>query len=158
MTAVDVRPRRAEDFDALVELDLDSARHHASIDPDFYLVPDRGAVAAFLERRLADPARVVLVAVVAGHVVGRVDFTILEPPDPGSIVRPIPTVDLGIVVAEGWRGRGVGGALMAAAEARAREVGARQVVLDMSAANDGAQRFYERLGYREHGRLLRRGL
>ncbi len=45
---------------------------------------------------------------------------------------------------------------MTAAEARARELGAEQIVLDMSAANSGALRFYERLGYGRHGLLLRR--
>jgi hypothetical protein len=80
-----VRARRHDDFDALVELDLASARHHASIDPGSYLVPDRQVVAAFLQRRLADANREIL-------------------------------------------------------------------------ANDGALRFYHRLGYREHGLLLSRSL
>jgi len=153
-----VRARRADDFEALVDLDLASARHHASIDPDSYLVPDRQAVAAFLERRLADPDREVLVAEVDGEVVGAVDITLVRPREPGSIVRPIPTADLGISVAEGWRDRGIGHALMAAAEANARARGAERMILDMSSANEGALRFYRGLGYSEHGSLLRRSL
>ena len=153
---VTIRPRRDEDFEALVELDLDSARHHVSLDPGFYRMPDRDAVAAFLRRRLADPEREVLVAVADGQVVGQVDVTIADAPDPGSIVRPVRTADLGISVAEGWRGRGIGEALMSAAEDSARRRGAEQIVLDMASANEGALRFYHRLGYREHGLLLRR--
>jgi GNAT superfamily N-acetyltransferase len=155
---IEIRARREEDFEALVELDLDSARHHVALDPDLYRLPARDAVADFLRRRLADPAREVLVAVVDGRVVGEVDVRIEEAPDPGSILRPVPTADLGISVAEGWRGQGIGEALMAAAEASARRRGAERIVLDMHAANGGARRFYHRLGYREFGRLLRRRL
>lgn len=158
MREVDVRPATDEDVDALLELDLDSARHHVALDPELYRLPPREAVADFLRRRRRDPAREALVAVVDGRVVGVVEVRIAEAPDPGSIVRPIPTADLGISVAEGWRGQGIGEALMAAAETSARRRGAVQMVLDMHVANEGALRFYHRLGYREHGLLLRRAL
>ncbi len=153
-----MRARRADDLEALVELDLSSARHHASIDPEHYLVPDRDDVRAFLERRLADPDRAVLVAEVDGRVVGAVDITMVGPRDPGSIVRPIPTADLGISVAEDWRDRGIGHTLMVAAEANARGRGAERMILDMSTANEGALRFYHGLGFREYGHLLLRSL
>ena len=153
-----IRAARPADFDALVELDLSSAIHHAGLDPELYRVPERTAVADFLRRRLADPDREVLVAEADGAVVGTVDVTLAEDPDPGSIIRPVPTVDIGISVLEGWRDRGVGHALMAAAEASAVARGARRIILDMSAANVGALRFYRSLGYAEYGLLLRREL
>ncbi len=153
-----MRARRADDFEGLVELDLSSARHHASIDPEYYLVPEPDAVAVFLKRRLADPDRDVLVAEVGGRIVGAVDIAMVGPRDPGSIVRPIPTADLGISVAQDWRGRGIGHMLMSAAEANARARGAERMILDVSAANEGALRFYHELGYREHGHLLYRSL
>ncbi len=81
-----------------------------------------------------------------------------EEPDPGSIYRSIPTADLGIGVAEGWRNRGIGTALMAAAELDARARGARQVILDLHAGNEGASRLYRRLGYEVQGLLMRRDL
>ena len=151
-----IRAASADDFEALVDLDLASARHHAVLDPDFYHVPPRSAVAAFLGRRLADPDREVFVAEVDGAVVGTVDVTRQRPPDAGSIVRPIASVDIGISVAEGWRGKGVGHALMEAAEAAATARGAELIVLDMSARNTEALRFYEGLGYRTFGLFLRK--
>ena len=153
-----IRAARPADFEALVELDLSSAVHHAGLEPDSYRVPERTAIADFLRRRLADPDREVLVAEADGAVVGTVDVTLAEDPDPGSIIRPVPTVDIGISVLEGWRDRGVGHALMAAAEASAVARGARRIILDMSAANVGALRFYRSLGYAEYGLLLRRDL
>jgi len=146
------------DREALVDLDLASSAHHAALDPSLYRVPSRDAAAAFLDRRLADPGREVLVAVVDGRVIGMVDVTIDEAPDDGSVELAVPTADIGISVLEGWRGAGIGRALMAAAEASARARGARRIVLDMAAANLDALRFYHDLGYVEYGLLLRREL
>ena len=153
---VTVRAARPDDFDALVELDVSSAAHHAALDPGLFVVPERAAVADFLRRRLEDPNRQVLVAEADGIVVGMVDVTLAGDEDPGSIVRPVPTADIGISVLESWRGRGVGHALMAAAEASALARGARRMVLDMSAANVDALRFYRSLGYADHDLVLRR--
>ena len=153
-----IRPATDADLDALVDLDLASARHHASLDPGHLQVPEREPVAAFLNRRLANRNRRMLVAIVECEVVGTVDVTMTEAPDPGSIYRSIPTADLGITVAEGWRNRGIGQALMAAAELDARARGARQIILDLHAANDGALRLYQRLGYETYGLLMRRDL
>ncbi len=50
-------------------------------------------------------------------------------------------------VAEGWRRRGLAGALMEAAEARVREAGALLIGLHVFTGNEGAVRFYERQGY-----------
>ncbi|HSL34219.1 MAG TPA: hypothetical protein VK871_11255, partial [Candidatus Limnocylindrales bacterium] len=79
-----IRRATDADFEALVELDWSSGVHHAALDPDNYRLPDRDAMADFLRRRLADPDREVLVAIVGGAVVGMVDVTIIEDPDPGS--------------------------------------------------------------------------
>jgi ribosomal protein S18 acetylase RimI-like enzyme len=160
MGSPDAVIRRAvpEDRDAMVELDLASAVHHAALDPDFYRVPEQEAIASFLDRRHADRDREILVAVVDDTVVGMVDVTMLEPPDEGSIVRPISTADIGISVLAAWRNRGIGRLLMEAAEASARARGAEQIVLDMSSANVDALRFYRRLGYVDTGIFLRRTL
>jgi ribosomal protein S18 acetylase RimI-like enzyme len=153
-----IRRATSAHFEVLVELDRSSGVHHAALDPGNYRLPDREAMAAFLRRRLADPDREVFVAVVGGVVVGMVDVTMIEDPDPGSIVRPVRTADLGISVLDGWQRQGIGRALMAAAEQSARRRGAGQVVLDMLAANADALRFYHSLGYEIHGLLLRRAL
>jgi ribosomal protein S18 acetylase RimI-like enzyme len=156
--AVVIRPAIPADRDAMVELDLASAAHHVALDPDSYRVPDLDAVASVLDRRHADPDREVYVAVVDDAVVGMVDVTMLEAPDNGSIVQPIPAADIGISVLEAWRGRGIGHLLMEAADASARARGAKQIVLDMSSANLDALRFYRRLGYVDSGLFLRRTL
>jgi len=54
-------------------------------------------------------------------------------------------------VADAYRKHGVGSQLMAGAEAAAREAGCRAAYLDTFTFQ--APKFYERLGYREFGRL-----
>jgi len=61
-------------------------------------------------------------------------------------------------VAPDRRGGGVGAALLAAAEDLLADRGAERVRLEVLAANDGAARFYEREGYREHRRVLEKPL
>ena len=51
------------------------------------------------------------------------------------------------------RGMGVGKFLMDQLERMTRDSGAKRVTLMVSDFNDGAQRFYKRLGYYELGRL-----
>ncbi|HET6413509.1 MAG TPA: GNAT family N-acetyltransferase [Anaeromyxobacter sp.] len=57
-----------------------------------------------------------------------------------------------LAVLEQYQGRGLGTALLAAYEAETARASAHAFLLT-SASNDGAQRFYERLGYRRVGVL-----
>jgi RimJ/RimL family protein N-acetyltransferase len=63
--------------------------------------------------------------------------------------------DLGMLVAAGWRGRGVGSALVAAGLAWAREAGAHKVALQVWPHNQAAVALYEKFGFQREG-LLRR--
>ena len=140
----------------MVELEHASAIHHASVDPARWRVPEIDAIARYRRnRRVADPDGGALVAEADGRVVGMVEllprgFTA----DAGAARMPIPSVDVGLSVAPEWRRRGVGTALMGAAEEWAHEHGARRVILDLAAANTGALHLYERLGYEVHGLLM----
>lgn len=60
-----------------------------------------------------------------------------------------------IAVRPAERGRGVGTALLLALLAAAREEGAATATLDVRVSNLGAQRLYERLGFRPAGRRVR---
>jgi ribosomal protein S18 acetylase RimI-like enzyme len=63
-----------------------------------------------------------------------------------------------IAVAPEAEGRGVGRALMAAAEAWARARGYRALSLHVFVGNDGARAFYERLGYEDELLRMRKHL
>jgi len=64
----------------------------------------------------------------------------------------------GVGVAESVRGRGVGGLLIAAAEAWCIELGLPEVSLHCYMDNTGAHRLYERLGYQDEWLRMRKAL
>ena len=55
------------------------------------------------------------------------------------------------IVVESHRGRGIGTAIMAAAEAMAGERGLSRMTIGVGVENEGAQRLYRRLGYVDAG-------
>jgi putative acetyltransferase len=63
--------------------------------------------------------------------------------------------DLGMIVDEQWRGRGVGSALLERAIQWARDAGAHKVALQMWPHNDRARVLYDKFGFVEEGRLVR---
>jgi GNAT superfamily N-acetyltransferase len=63
-----------------------------------------------------------------------------------------------LFVAEPWRGRGVAGALLAAAEAHARGIGVAQVTIGSLATNASARRAYAKAGFVDYEILLRKNL
>jgi RimJ/RimL family protein N-acetyltransferase len=103
----------------------------------------------YLRAQRRHPDAAVLVAEVPDGIIGR--LSIARDPHPGSAH----VADLGLMVAHGYRRRGIGRALMQAGEAWAREVGIRKIELHVFPYNVAALTLYESLGYEREG--LRRG-
>jgi aminoglycoside 6'-N-acetyltransferase len=93
------------------------------------------------------PRSEAFVAEADGRAVGMTELWLKRPRDPLSARKPFIKVDLALAVLPAWRGRGVGTALLRAAEDWARAQGAERMVLDLDVHNPGAQRLYEREGY-----------
>lgn len=155
---VDLRPVTLDDLEALIDLYLDTARHHAAIDPEGFRVPDRSAVAERLRRRVEgqDDQAAYVAALVDGRIVGSATMFVDDPPHPGSMERPLRVAEFGVSVAEAWRGRGIGTALIRHLEAWAVAHGAERLILNVSEANPEAIRLYHALGYVESGRTMRK--
>jgi len=98
-------------------------------------------------RRHADAA--VYVAVVGGRIVGR--LSLARDPHPASTH----VADLGLMVAESHRRRGIGTALLEAAVAWAKGSGVSKLELHVFPWNEPAIQLYERFGFEREG--LRRG-
>lgn len=73
----------------------------------------------------------------------------------GIELAPYGVAHLGMCVADGWRGRGVGRALLQAAIDWAQDAGAHKVELQMWPHNDTARRLYEGMGFVQEGYLRR---
>lgn len=102
----------------------------------------------------ADPARLTLVAVADGLLVGYVGVWVGQGYEADAPHARI----MALVVDVAWRRRGIGARLLAAAEAWSRERGAAVIVLNSGEQRSEAHPFYERLGYANTGRRYRKDL
>jgi len=142
MTEIEIRPARADEFDALGDVTVEAYRIEGFFDTD-----------AGYEAKLRDVAgraehAELLVAVDPdGQVVGSVAVV-----RPGSalaeISRPGELEFRMLAVASAARGRGIGEALTRVVLDRGREIGAGKVVLSSLDVMRSAHRLYERIGFR----------
>lgn len=147
--AFEIRPATPDDEPRLIEIQHSSAIHHATIDPDRWQatsLEDSAAARRFWHAQMPRDEGIVAVAP-DGTLVGMIELWLKRPRDLRGARIPRVKVDLGLAVAPDWRGRGVGTALLDAAEDWARAHGAERMVLDLDVHNTGAQRLYERHGY-----------
>ena len=147
MTAASIQVRHAEPGDAPALVDL---ARSVGAEPEGWLITDGDWRTPSEERRYLRTIRrsahaAVLVAETADGIVGR--LSISRDPHPAS--RHV--ADLGLMVAQGFRRRGVGRALMVAAEDWARGVGVRKIELHVFPYNEPAIALYEDLGYEREG-------
>ncbi|MFS8100467.1 GNAT family N-acetyltransferase [Lentzea alba] len=147
-----IRPAEPEDVPALVRLRLANAERHVQLAPDLFRLPDADAVRRHFEVTL--PHSLISVAEVAGEVVGMVEVVLLTDPPDHQILVPRRAADVHTVVLDGHRGRGVGAALVAAAERMAVAHGVTIIYANIFATNDDAVAFYSAHGFGPRGILL----
>lgn len=132
------REARREDVAAIVAMlrddALGAAREGEELEP--YL--------AMFDRLAASEVHQVVVGEVGDEIVACYQLSLLD----GLSLKAARRAQVeGVRVASGQRGRGVGAAMMADAEARARKAGCRLIQLTTNASRKRAHAFYERLGY-----------
>lgn len=151
---VEIRPVALDDLEALIDVYLDTAVHHARIDPEVFHVPDRDVVATRLRRRIDGRGETseYVAAFVAGKMAGSASVDVEAPPSTGNMMRAVPTAEFGVSVVEAWRGRGIGRALIGYLEDWAADHDIERMILVVSQANEGAIRLYHELGYRDYDR------
>lgn len=132
-----IRQARTEDSAALVAL----LAQLFAIETDFAIDP--AVQARGLDLLRGRPDAVILVAEAEGRVVGMCTVQLTASTARGGLSAGIEDV----VVDETVRGRGIGRALLAAAEAWARGRGAVRIALLADETNLPALDFYDRLGF-----------
>jgi GNAT superfamily N-acetyltransferase len=162
-----IRDVRPGDGDGCARAWLDAGRYYAALVPDVIQEPDTDGLTEWFEQAIGeertDDARW-LVAERDGAVIGMVEAAVLRPaPDAHrQIQRDLSRTRLAVnllVVTEGYRRRGVGTALMEAAEEWGRHRGAVMAVTDTNLSSPLSVPFYEeRMGYRRQAVLLRKAL
>jgi GNAT superfamily N-acetyltransferase len=157
MSEVEVRVRTAlpADRDAVVDLIQALNAFEAAITDDRLV--SRAAAAAYhkaLLERIAKQNGRMVVADAAGRVVGALGLVVQDDHAfiRDEVRRHAYVTDL--VVAEGWRGQGIGRLLLAEAERLARAQGLKRLVIGVLAGNGGAERLYEDVGFRPYASAL----
>jgi GNAT superfamily N-acetyltransferase len=110
--------------------------------------PDVAAAAARFARFAAYPDYAVYLAEEDGVPVGTFALLVLDNLAHGG--APDGVVE-NVVVAEGWRGHGIGRAMMRFAMERCAAAGCYKLVLSSNVRREAAHRFYEDLGFVQHG-------
>jgi RimJ/RimL family protein N-acetyltransferase len=141
--AVTIRDATLADVDALVAMLVEVAGEGRWIGTEAPVDTERRRRRMVADVEAADV--VVLVAEAGGEPVGQL----------GLELARYGVADLGMLVAAGWRGRGVGTALLAEAVRRARAAGAHKIALQVWPHNAAALALYERFGFQREGYLRR---
>ena len=140
---VTVRPAREEDIDAMVDLLAAVAEEGRWIATEAPVDRDRR------RRRWAEDLQRddvgLFVADAGGELVGQL----------GLALASYGVADLGMLVADGWRRRGIGSALLRAGIDWARQAGVHKIALQVWPHNRAAIALYERFGFQHEGRLRR---
>jgi RimJ/RimL family protein N-acetyltransferase len=135
--AVEIRPAEDADRIPLALLFAAVAEEREGIAAEPPIDVEKRAASWDLDRTL--------VALAAGEVVGL--LFVLE--------SGFGFGEIGMMVAEGWRGRGVGTALVAAAIDWARARGLHKLTLSVFPHNDAGIALYRKFGFVEEGRLAK---
>jgi RimJ/RimL family protein N-acetyltransferase len=139
VTAFEVRRARAEDARGLAELFAAVAEERDGIatEPPVDVDARTTQFAASIDGTI--------VAVAAGEFVGSLHVD-------GSRFG---VGELGMAVAQPWRGRGVGSALLTAAIEKARGEGLHKLSLEVFPQNEAAIALYRKFGFLEEGRRVK---
>jgi ribosomal protein S18 acetylase RimI-like enzyme len=146
-----IRPATAADAVGIARVYMQSAEHHARLDPDRYFVPNAEAIEnRYRERRqhpTSGPHSITIVAVIEGDIAGFVDARLDRSLD--AMHRDFIYCYIAeIAVAIDRQSRGVGEQLLSAAEEWGRENSAEYAMLEYLAGNERAASFYhDRMGY-----------
>jgi GNAT superfamily N-acetyltransferase len=147
-----IRPAEHRDVPALVRLRLANAERHVELAPDLFRVPGAAAVRRHFEDVVG--SALISVAEVEGEVVGMAEVVPLPDPPDHQILVPRRGADIHTVVLDGYRGLGVGRALVAAAEEVAAAHGVVLLFAGIFATNDDAVAFYSGAGFGPRGIML----
>ncbi len=144
-----MRPYEPSDEQAVVELVRELQRHEAQ----FYdrMMPERDIGAWYVAAVLHEAREAggeLLVAVLDRRIVGYATLlaNVSSEDERDEIIFTYAYIG-DLVVAADQRGKGVGKALLAECEKRARAAGRRWLRITVLAANEGARRVYEEFGF-----------
>jgi Acetyltransferases len=143
-----VRKATIEDYKGLCEILSQLDFQHSSAIPDIFKVYGGPARAReYMTAMINNERSVIYAAESQGTIIGTLHAYIRETPDINVLVHRVYGVIDDFIVKDGFRGQGVGRALMDTAHSWFIENGVSQVDLNVWEFNGKAIDFYEKAGY-----------
>jgi ribosomal protein S18 acetylase RimI-like enzyme len=162
--AITIQRGGVEDIAALRELWLELHHHHARVAPQSgEFVDDETSWdvrSSSYREWLADPRSFLLLARAEGRLVGYAVVRVMEAgselTDSWRVPEVIAEIET-VLVSAGSRGAGLGTRLLDEIDTELERQGITEVIVGLMPGNAGAQRLYERRGFRRRWLVLARG-
>lgn len=144
---MEIRKAEYKDCARLQELLHQVLEIHARIRPDVFVSGTTKYSVAELEEILKDEKRPVYVAVDESDSVMGYSFCVIKEPPAKDLFVPVRIMFIDdLCVDEAFRGRHVGEALFEHVKEEAKRLGCYEITLNVWRGNEGAERFYEKMG------------
>jgi ribosomal protein S18 acetylase RimI-like enzyme len=141
---MEIEPAEMDDVDAITEQWLDLAAEQLQYGSHLRVSANREAIRMALATHVADDTALLARA---GRIIGFVSFEIADGVFEERVTRGRIQ---NLYVRPAWRDRGVGSALLEAAESALIEAGVDRIAIEAMAPNEDAKRLYESRGYEPH--------
>ena len=146
MSVVKVEIAKIEDVSVIAEIAYQTGKKHEEILPNYFRKSNAEGQRGYLQEAIESQYSEVFKAAVDGKIVGYLVLYIWDQDEKYFVYPEIGYIG-SIGVDEKYRCQGIGTQLMHFAENWCKEHNIGEIELDVFAFNDGAARFYERLGY-----------
>ena len=151
---MEIRRAEKKDIDRILFLLSQVLEVHASIRPDIFVSGTTKYSEKDLEEMIKDDQKPIYVALDDGLVVGYIFSQIKEPAFSSTMVKRKTFFIDDLCVDETSRGKHLGEKLFEFAKSEAKRLGCNDITLNVWTGNEGAERFYEKMGMKTRERQM----
>lgn len=152
---MNIRRASEKDIDNLIKLLQEVLEIHANIRPDIFISGTTKYTRSDLLEKLANDEEPIYVAVDENDEVMGYAFCALKQQPFSTNMVPFKSLYIDdLCVDSNYRGQHIGEQLFEYVKAEAKRLGCYEVTLAVWAGNDGAERFYDRIGFKTKERIM----
>ncbi|CBK75448.1 Acetyltransferases [Butyrivibrio fibrisolvens 16/4] len=152
---MNIRRANEKDIDSLIKLLQEVLEIHANIRPDIFISGTTKYTKVELIEKIANDDEPIYVAVDENDEVMGYAFCALKHQPFSTNMVPFKSLYIDdLCVDSNYRGQHIGEQLFEYVKAEAKRLGCYEITLAVWAGNDGAERFYDRIGFKTKERIM----
>ena len=152
---MNIRRASEKNIDSLIKLLQEVLEIHANIRPDIFISGTTKYTRSELIEKLANDEEPIYVAVDENDEVMGYAFCALKQQPFSTNMVPFKSLYIDdLCVDSNYRGQHIGEQLFEYVKAEANRLGCYEITLAVWAGNDGAERFYDRIGFKTKERIM----